>query len=308
MSLGISDFLLLRPAWLLALLPILLLAILVLRRGRDGAWSAVTDPALMPVLLRLGWLKNTTGARIRLLPCLAAAIIAIALSGPAVPLSGRTELRALDPLVLLLDLSPSVVSDPRSLSDLQVAAAGLVEGAAGRPVGMMLYTADAWLASAPTTDTATILSLISVLDRETAPIAGSRPDIALAMARDLFSGSEGPVGADLVLVTDGGGTGPRAVEEAARLASDGARVWALMLKPAEGAPVPDPAALAELAQSGGGASYGAADLADLSAAITRARSSKLAREDVAGAGTRDFGPWLLPLALLCLFPFFMRWR
>lgn len=308
-----SSFLLLRPAWLLALIPVLALAVFALRRNRRGAWTAVTDPALIPVLLHLGWLRNSAGTRVMLLPFIAAGATALALSGPAVPQAGRTELRALDPLVLMLDLSPSVVSEARSLSDLQAAAAGLITAAAGRPVGMMLYTADAWLASAPTTDSDTLLSLIGVLDRETAPIAGSRPDIALAMARDLFSTADGeghslPGGVDLVLVTDGGGSGPRATEEAARLAHDGARVWGLALTPAAAAPAQDAAGLAAIARAGGGESYAFADISGLSAAITRARSAKLAREDVAGAGMRDLGPWLLVLALACLFPLFLRWR
>lgn len=305
-----SGFLLLRPLWLAALLPLALAVLWVRRRAGQGEWSALVDPALLPALQRLGLLQGAGRNAHALLPFAAAAVLAMALSGPAVPRPGTTAFRAQDPLVLVLDLSPSIVADDRILADLQAGAAGLLDGAGGRPVGMMLYAADAYLASAPTTDTEALLSLIGVLEKGTVPVAGSRPDIALSMARDLFADAEGPGlgGADLVLLTDGGGAGPRAEEEAARLAHDGARVWALALPAAPGSPAPDLAGLAALARAGGGEVLPVAEAAALSDRIARARTARLVREDTAGQGVRELGPWLVPLALLALFPLFRRRR
>lgn len=240
---GLPALILLRPWWLLVLPLTLLAAIWMRRRRLAGAWAGVIEPALMPALRRLGLLSDGRRDPAVVLPFAAAALLALALSGPAMPRQGAVEYRALDPLVLALDLSPSVVADPRALADAQASAATLLQLANGRPVGMMVYAADAYLASAPTSDADNLSGLIAVLARDTMPVAGSRPDIALSMARDLFGGRNGPGigGADLVLISDGGGTGPRAVEEAARLATDGARVWALTLPhAAEGAPPPTP--------------------------------------------------------------------
>ncbi len=306
---GLPALILLRPWWLLVLPLTLLAAIWMRRRRLAGAWAGVIEPALMPALRRLGLLSDGRRDPAVVLPFATAALLALALSGPAMPRQGAVEYRALDPLVLALDLSPSVVADPRALADAQASAATLLQLANGRPVGMMVYAADAYLASAPTSDADNLSGLIAVLARDTMPVAGSRPDIALSMARDLFGGRNGPGigGADLVLISDGGGTGPRAVEEAARLATDGARVWALTLpRAAEGAPPPNPDALAQLARAGGGDAFAMDEASALMDRIAASRTIRLAREDIAGQGFRDFGPFLLPLAMLAMLPLFRR--
>lgn len=306
-----TQVLLLRPFWLLALLPVLALALWVRRRQLAGEWAGVVDARLLPALRRLGLIADGRADPLAMLPFVAGAGLVLALSGPAMLRPGAVTFRVLDPLVLMLDLSPSVVADPAVLADLQAAAATMLAMADGRPVGIMVYAADAYLASAPTSDAASLQGLIAVLQRDTVPVAGSRPDIALSMARDLFGGSDGPGlgGADLVLVTDGGGAGLRAVEEAARLRSDGARVWALVLpRSAPGAPPPDPAQLADLARAGGGADLPAAGARDLMARIATVRTARLTQEDTGGQSHRDFGPWLVAVPMLALFPLFRRRR
>ncbi|ATQ55018.1 VWA domain-containing protein [Paracoccus yeei] len=309
MTLG--GLILLRPWWLAALPLIALAWAWVRQRRAAGEWTAVLDPALMPALRRLGLLTDGRHTPDVALPFLAALALVLALSGPAVLRPGAVEYRALDPLILAMDLSPSVAGDQRVLDEARSAAAMLLPLAQGRPVGLMLYAGDAYLASAPTSDAATLSDLIAVLSRDTMPVAGSRPDIALSMARDLFGGRDGPGlgGADLVLVTDGGGVRPRAVEEAARLASDGARVWALVLPAAAaGAPPPAPGPLADLARAGGGEAMPAADPPALMARIAARRTARLARDDTAGHSFLDLGPWLLPLAMLAILPLFRRRR
>jgi Ca-activated chloride channel family protein len=306
-----TQLLLLRPWWLVALLPVLALALWVRSRPLAGEWAGVIDPRLMPALRRMGLIADGRSDPLAMLPFVAAACLAMALSGPAMVRPGAVVFRELDPLVLMLDLSPSVVADEAVLADLQAAAATLLGMAEGRPLGMMVYAADAYLASAPTSDAASLQGLIAVLARDTVPVAGSRPDIALSMARDLFGGRDGPGlgGADLVLVTDGGGAGLRAVEEAARLRFDGARVWALALpRTSLGAPPPDVAGLADLARAGGGVDLPASDTREMMARIAEARTARLVRDDTVGQSFLDFGPWMLGLSLVALFPLFRRRR
>jgi Ca-activated chloride channel family protein len=306
-----SGLLLLRPLWLLALIPVVAVALGLRRRRQDTGWAAVVDAELLPVLRRLGLLSDRRGDRLALLPLAAAGMLCVALSGPAVERPDAVAFKELDPLILVLDLSPSVVADMRVLGDLQVAAVTLLGQANGRPVGVMVYAADAYLASAPTSDAASLQGLIAVIDRETMPVAGSRPDIALSMARDLFADRDGPGlgGADLVVISDGGGAGPRAVEEAARLSHDGARVWALSLsRSATGAPPADPGALAALAAAGGGAELASAKADEMSARIAAARTARLVRDPLGESSFRDLGPWVLPLAMLPVLPLFRRRR
>lgn len=293
-----EGVLLLRPWWLLALLPVVLAALWVRHRRLAGDWAAIIDPALLPALRRLGALSDGRRDAALLLPFLAAGVVVLALAGPARLLPGAVAYRALDPLILLLDLSPSVTTGP-ALGDLQAAAATVMAMAQERPVGLMVYAADAYLASAPTSDAVSLQSLIAVLDNQTMPVSGSRPDIALSMAADLFAvDGVGIGGTDLIVISDGGGAGPRAIEAAARLQRADARVWALSLDhAATEAPAPDPAALAALADAGGGGVASARDAPALMAQIEAVRVARLVRSDSAAVAVHDFGRWLLLLAL-----------
>lgn len=304
-----SGLVLLRPWWLLALLPVAAMALWLWRRRVAGEWAGVIDPALLPVLRRLGHLSAGGADPGPLLACAAAALTALALAGPATPRAGGDVFQRLDPIVLVLDLSPSVASGP-ALADLQAAAAQVLQSAGGRPVGIMVYAADGYVASAPTADPASLQGVIAVLSAETMPVAGSRPDIALAEARDLFAagqaGPSDPGGVDFILISDGGGA-DRALDEARRLAGEGARVSTLALAPpTPGAPAPNPGALAELARIGGGATAPARAPRPALERIEAARVARMARSPEAARAFRDLGPWLLAAASLPALALFRR--
>ncbi|MFO1141022.1 MAG: VWA domain-containing protein [Amaricoccus sp.] len=299
---------LLRPWWLLALLPAAALALWLWRRRAAGDWAAVIDPALLPAMRHLGHLRAGAADPSPLVACAAAALLSLALAGPAVPRPGADSWERLDPIVLLLDLSPSVASGP-ALADLQAAAAEVLKSSGGRPVAIMVYAADAYVASAPTSDAASLEGLIAVLSPRTMPVGGSRPDIALAEARDVFADGSGPAdpgGADFVLVSDGGGA-DRALDEARRLAAEGASVSTLFLAPrAPGAPAPNPDSLAALAREGGGAAALARDPRAVLERIEAARVARLARSPEATLAFRDLGPFFLGLAALPALALFRR--
>lgn len=304
-----SDLILLRPWWLLALVPLAALAFRAWRFSALGPWGQVISPQMQPVLQRLGWLQGGGNRGRRLLLPASGTLLILALAGPAIPRVGQSDYRRLDPILLLLDLSPSVVASPRGLAGLQTASIRLLQGANGRPVGLMGWAADAYLITAPTSDAASLEGSIAVLSQQTLPVVGSRPDIALSMTRDMFGKAEGPGlgGADLVVITDGAGIGPRAIEEARRLAFEGARVWGLGLGiSAEGAPPPDPDALQALTQAGGGRAFPEENTPEMVEALNAAARIRLARDPQSAAALQDFGPWLLALAMLALLPLYQR--
>lgn len=303
-----AGVVMLRPLWLLGLLPLAAIAIwLRLQRGRSP-WSALLDPAIRQDLLTLGQIVPARPDRAAVLPLLIAATLLFGLAGPAVLRPGGVEYRALDPMLLLLDLSPSVAAGP-ALPDLQAAAAFLLNQSEGRPVGIMVYAADAYIASAPTSDAASLQSLVAVLAPDTMPVRGSRPDIALSESRSLVADGNGPgiAGADVVVISDGGGAGPAAMTEARRLNAEGARVWALSLdRAAEGAPTPDRGALVQLAAAGGGQEFPAATPRPLLTQIAAARTARLARSGEAARVFRDLGPWCVGLAMILALPLSRR--
>lgn len=289
---------LLRPAWLLALIPLAALAIIVWRRRTAGGWEAIVAPELMAFLRARGDVGAPGQRWPLLIPLVLAALIALCLSGPARLRPHGAAFGRLDPLVIMIDLSPSV-TETANLGDAQVAAAYLLAHGGGRPVGLILYASDAYLASAPTSDPETLQGLIAVLDNEIMPVAGSRPGIALSEAADLFAraGMPGIGGTDIVMISDGGGAGVEAEEQAARLADRGARVWALTLdRGSPEAPPADPDGLAAVARAGGGEARPARDPEPLVAAIAAARTRQLARAAEAPEVFDDLGRWFLLLA------------
>lgn len=112
-----SEFHLLRPLWLLALLPLaLLLWQLVRRHGSGNDWTKVVDAHLLPHLL------VRQGASSRPAPWIALGLgwllAVLALAGPAFERLPQPVFRLQDPLVLALDLSSSMTATDVSPSRL----------------------------------------------------------------------------------------------------------------------------------------------------------------------------------------------
>lgn len=289
---------LLRPGWLAAL-PLLALAVLLLRRrGADaGGWEAVMPPAMLAGMMALGHLRCGAGWR-RLAPLAGAAALALGLAGPALPRADAPVFAQADAVVIAIDMSDSVAAGP-ALADAQAAAAGLLTQLAGRPVGLILYANEAYAVAAPTDDPATLQSQIAVLDAAIMPDEGSHPAAALSLAGQMLAGQmlAGLKRADLVLISDGGGIDAAARAEAARLAEAGVRISALTV---EGEPSGDPQALRALAN-------GAVAEAGRPGAVVAALGGGGLDRDRALVALqyRDLGPWLAALALL---PLLMQFR
>ncbi|MGP3697961.1 VWA domain-containing protein [Rhodobacter sp. NSM] len=295
------SILLLRPLWLALLLPIALLALIVWRRRAAGTWERIVAPLLLERMRGMGYVAPADGRWLGMLPFLVAAVLVAGLAGPARLRQGALAYDRMDPIILILDMSPSVAATAQ-LADAQAAAALVLQTAGGRPVGLMLYASDAYVASAPTSDAASLESLVAVLGPETMPVEGSRPDIALSFARELFAadGAAGLAGADLIVISDGGGVNARAWEEARRLDEAGARVWALELSRGglpEGMPPPAADALSGLAKAGGGDLAPAREPRPLLARMGAARARAIARSSQAPDVLDDFGRLLVLLAL-----------
>lgn len=308
------DIWLLRAYWL-AGLPVLLVLFLWLRHKRGGlaGWTAVIDASLMPVLAALGHIAYPQSRWGHVAPLAAAAAVCLALSGPARHNADAPSFQNLDGVMLLMDMSPSV-AEGGNLDDAQAAAAYLLHRVGARPVGLILYTGDPFLVSAMTIDAATLEGPIAVLDADTMPSVGSRPERALGMARGLFK-EAGILSGDVVLITDGGGLNTAALQETLDIAKGGGRVSTVFIPPAPEVaaanpemPPPDAKALAQLADVGGGVAIGLKELEDLSQLLRSARTENLAKSELAPLLFDDLGRYLVILALVPTLLLFRRGR
>lgn len=303
-----EAFALLRPWWLAA---IPLVGLLILRAAWRSAplgdWAKAVDPALMALLARRGAVLGGR-RRANVVAAVTAILIALALTGPAFERPDAVTFRNLDATVIVLDLSRSV-AEGGSFKEARQAAEAVAAAAGTRPVALVVYAGDAYLAASPTTDREALGTTLFALDADTVPDRGSHPERGLALARRTL-GEAAVVAADVVLITDGDGIGTAAERQAAAIRDKGWRLHGLFVPAGRalpaGAPKPDRAALDRLVASGNGR---VADLADPSAildAVGISTAQHLAQGGYTVLAFADLGRWLILLALLPALILFRR--
>ncbi|MDP4022691.1 VWA domain-containing protein [Methylobacterium sp. NEAU 140] len=304
----IDALALLRPWWLAALPVVAVLAVVAVRRAAPlGDWGRAVDPALMTHLARSG---AVLGGRRRasLAAALAAGLIALALTGPAVERRDAATFRNLDETVIVLDLSRSV-AEGGNLGAVRQAAAAVAEAAGTRAVALVVYAGDAYLAVSPTTDRDSLGTTLFALDADTVPDRGSHPERGLALARRTLAEAD-VVAADVVLISDGDGIGDAAAREARALRDRGWRLQTLFVPAGQtvppGAPRPDALALARLAAAGGGVAADVTAPAPVLDAVAEPTARHLAAGGYGVFAYADLGRWLLLLAALPALLLFRR--
>lgn len=293
-----AGLILLRPFWLLAL-PVLALAgwWLCLRRGGIGDWTRVADPQLLAAMAALGRIDRQAGRAPVLAALAITGLTVIALSGPAVERRDTVSFRNLDGVIFAVDTSVSVTESARWPQMLTMGRFGLA-GLGTRPGGLIVYAGDAYVATDMTSDTGQLGQTFSLIDAETVPDPGSRPERALSLAAQLLESAE-VIAGDVVILSDGVGLGPASLAATERIAAQGARVSFVSLD----APTPPMQVHATLAD---GRVFTLDQTDQFSAFLSEDARTRLEQQDFPLLFWRDMGRWLLVLALLPLIFFFRR--
>ena len=239
-----------RPEWLWSLLPAAVLALLLWRlRGRAGSWSQVIAPELLPFLIGRDTASRDTASREtatrgpNLLPFILFGWIlaALAAAGPSWQKLPQPVHQKQDALVLVLDLSYSMMSGDLAPSRLERTRQKLLDLLAARregQTGLIAYAGDAHIVTPLTDDTATIANLLPALAPGMMPVPGSNPVAAVEQALQLLR-SAGIGSGRVLLVTDGiSAKDGSAIERA--LANSGASLSVMGVGTASGAPIPLP--------------------------------------------------------------------
>ena len=316
-----TEFLFMRPWWLLAIPPGLAF-VWWLRRlyQRGGPWEAIVDPVLLPSLV-VG-----TGGRVRGWPwvLMAAAVLlaGLALAGPVFEASPQPVFRSLSARIIVLDVSRSM--DARDLSPSRMVRArqkvfDLLRRSRDRRTGLVVFAGDAFVVAPLTRDADTLVHLLSAIDSSVVPVQGSRPDLGLLAAGRLLERGR-VIDGEVILVTDGP-PGPKTRDAAALLAARDIPVSLLAAGTEAGAPVPlpdggflvdtagalvvakvDQEALRAVAEAGNGRfATVTADDTDVDRLLD-SRSGKrwfepLEQAEQSSSDRRDVGPWLVLLLL-----------
>lgn len=316
-----SAFHFLRPAWLLALLPVLALLFALWRaRATATGWRAFVAPALLAHLLL------DADRSVRRLPLLLLGagwlLAVVALAGPTWERQAVDLYRAPADRVIVLDMSPSMAGgdlQPDRLSRARLAIRRLLAGAREGRTALVVFGAEPHVVAPLTDDVATIEALLPALTIDILPVAGDRAAPALRLAGELLARVHSAQGT-VLLVSDGVGDTADSLQASQALRQAGVRLMVLGVGTAAGAPVPgadggfatdpdgrvqlarlDETGLAALASAGGGR-YLRLGAAAPESLLQPAVARDPAQAKTTAAGVERWverGPWLLlPLLLL----------
>ena len=202
-----DTFHFLRPWWFLGLLPVVaVIGFYTWRKRNAGNWETIINPELLPFLLQGSGGKHALSG-----PWLVAFMISawifccLGLAGPAWQQLPQPVHKQDSALVVVLDLSPSMLAEDISPNRLVRARYKLIDILTRRTegvVGLIVYGGDSHTVSPLTEDSNTIVSMVPVLEPNLLPETGSNVEEGLASAIDLAMNG-GYQQADILLVTDG---------------------------------------------------------------------------------------------------------
>jgi Ca-activated chloride channel family protein len=304
----LSDIVILRPFWLIALPIVIGLMVWRLRRaGHSGDWQTTIEPHLLAAMTALGRVETGRHRLTSSAPFIVTGAVVLALMGPALERRDAQTFRNLDGVVFVIDVSGSVVRDESWPKLVNLARAGLsVLGS--KPAALIVYGGDTYLASPLTTDHVQLGQTVSLLDEDTMPDRGNRPTLALQRAADVLEAADILAG-DVVLMTDGEGLDANAIRAAQRIADIGGRLSVVVSQTTvSGAPPVGQAIFDTLTRVGRGRIYGTNDLTAFMGDFSDTSAARLERHDLQLLLLVDYGRYVLFLALLPALMFFRRDR
>ena len=201
---NLADFHFIRPYWLLAVIPYILILTLMLRNKlNDGNWSAVCDAGLLPYLLQK---KVVSQNRWPLtVAAIASMLVIIALAGPTWDRLPSPVFRNDSALIIALDLSRSMDAadiKPSRLIMARYKISDILKQRKDGQTALLVYAGDAFTVTPLTDDTETIDSQLSALNTDIMPSQGSDTVLALEKAVELLKQAGLPKG-QILLLTDG---------------------------------------------------------------------------------------------------------
>ena len=177
----------LRPAWLWGFLPLVLLAVYWLLQRKDlSDWDAFVDPELQRYVIEQ---SQSAKRRAPVLLFLAWAFCLLLLAGPVWEQQEVPVFQAEQAEVILFDLSRSMRADdvaPDRLTRARFKLTDLLQRSDGRQTGLIAFAERPYIISPLTEDASTVEAFVPSLDPDIIPAQGSRLDLAITKAVELF--------------------------------------------------------------------------------------------------------------------------
>ena len=235
-----DGFHLLRPEFLWGLLicPLLALA-LWHRRIRQGDWSRAIDPELLPYLMPEH--SDKTRQTTIWMPTLLLSLVVLAASGPSLRQVELPVIKRADALVLVLDLSASMLAadvQPSRIRRARQKILDLLDLRAEGVTGLVVFAGDAHVVTPLTDDARTVANLMPALSPNIMPLPGANATSGIEAAANLLI-TAGAQGGQILLMTDGL-PGFDTVRAKNALERSGAALAVMAIGTKAGAPIPLP--------------------------------------------------------------------
>lgn len=236
----VDGFHLLRPEFLWGLLICPLLAFALWhRRARRGDWGRAIDPELLPYLMP----EHSDKSRRTTIwmPALLLSLVVLAASGPSLRQVELPVIKRADALVLVLDLSASMLAadvQPSRIQRARQKILDLLDMRAEGVTGLVVFAGDAHVVTPLTDDARTIANLMPALSPNIMPLPGANATSGIEMAADLLI-TAGAQGGQILLMTDGL-PGFDTIRAKDALDGSGASLAVLAIGTKAGAPIPLP--------------------------------------------------------------------
>lgn len=302
----LNEFHLIRPYWLLAVLPLIAFAWRSFQtRLNTTAWSQVCDEHLLPYLIQK---KPQYKRHFSLLLLLTSALfMIISLSGPSWSRFPVPTYQPSQPRVLLLDMSDAMlIKDllPDRLSRAKFILHDLLQRHEAGQFGLVVFSGEPFVASPLTDDSQTIDALLPMLTPGVMPVTGYRLNTALNEAAKLISQAGFSHGNILVLTARAPST--EDIASAGALAQKDIHVSVMPILSHDKAQNP---LFQRLATAGDGQLVPFSDRSDnLNQWLHASQTHHFFSEDPKNVVPvwRDQGRWFILPALLLLLPVFRR--
>jgi von Willebrand factor type A domain. len=203
---GISEILMnfhfIRPAWLIAIIPLILVLILLrFQNTRVSAWEEIIDPSLLSFLI-----EKTDLRRRNLLAYLFFfwVVIVFALAGPAWQKIPQPVQEKDDALIIALDLTRSMLAEDVKPNRLTKAKRKIIDILRLRDEGetaLVVYSGSAFSVSPLSDDNKTISAMVPSLSPDIMPSPGSSLKSAIEKSVQLFRDG-GKLSGKIIVITD----------------------------------------------------------------------------------------------------------
>lgn len=199
-----SQFHFLRPEWLVLLLTLPLLWWINQRfRSHGNEWSKSIDPTLLSHLTETQDNQISDRKKGLLYPILI--LITLALAGPTWEQKPQPVVEIKDDMVVILDLSISMLSgdlSPNRLTRTKQKLQDLLSLRTEGQTALIAFSGDSHVVTPLTDDTKTIIANLPALDPFMMPVIGSRPELAVQQAIQLLEQGQSSRGR-IILLGDG---------------------------------------------------------------------------------------------------------